>query len=174
MEPLSAIQHVRILLIRHGLSEKQADAFLEALQIEFERGSLKDHEGRHAFYRHRFNELKNLDERGPSAANNKNELHIIIEAITLGVAGNIAYDVLNSEAGLVNDLLCTKNNSAEGRLDLAKSSPPPKQHTEQTIQSSVNLANVLSDLKKLSAFRPNSARSYLPLRPEDLPVLMLI
>jgi hypothetical protein len=55
-----AIQHARLLLVRHGLTEAQADAFLQELRAEFLRGALNDQQARDAFYRHHAEKLAAL------------------------------------------------------------------------------------------------------------------
>jgi hypothetical protein len=63
-----AIQHVTLLLIRHGLTEQEAESFLIMLRTEFLHGTLDDHVitiRRGAFYRSRRNRILRQINREP-------------------------------------------------------------------------------------------------------------
>jgi hypothetical protein len=85
-----AMRHVRMLLIRAGLSETDADAFLEWLEAELVAGHLEDREARLKLIE------RELAELSSSQRISKAILTDLAISIASGIASNALYDFLKS------------------------------------------------------------------------------
>jgi len=91
-----AIRHTRMLLIKIGLSEEEADAFLDRLSEEFSEGLIDDERTRFAFIER---EIAQLAKNERSKTTNVARMRDAICAIVLGAAGSALWDLLKAEFG---------------------------------------------------------------------------
>jgi tetratricopeptide (TPR) repeat protein len=88
-----AIRHNRMLLIRGGLSEDEADAFLDRLADEFAAGRPRDQNAQLRFIERELADVKKAQLEAPG------RIELAITAVVTGVASSWLYELSKSQLG---------------------------------------------------------------------------
>ena len=88
-----AVRHTRALLIRAGLRDDEADAFLERLADEFAAGRLETEDLRLGFIERELAEIRENQRKSPG------RIEGVITNIASGVASTALYELLKSQLG---------------------------------------------------------------------------
>jgi len=99
-----------MLLIRNGLREEDADAFLTELRLEFLQGALNGEQARRAFCAKQAKHLSTRHEGRVSSEKDSRKWRLILETVVLGVAGNAVFDLLKSTGPQLLDQLSSLVN----------------------------------------------------------------